>query len=205
MVRSVAVLALLFATPLPVVAQDDFDAATVNEVDAIECRLDVPTYNGFAGAIEDVAKQRGWRKAKADNPFLLEYDLPAAVTVAGDYRTSRIAFTASGIMAVLELADPTVVARKEGIDNAMDPTPFLDAVAASGKIPRAEVDAQVRLRKFLGERVVSEITEPASEPGGYGMHATVSRSISNVTTHPGRTLYGCSYTIELLDDAGKPL
>lgn len=204
MVRSAFVLALILATPLPPIAQDDFDPATVNEVDAIECRLDVPTYNGFASAIDDVAKERGWRKAKTENPFLLEYDLPAAIAVGGTYQTRRIAFTASGIMAVLELADPGVVARKEGIENAMDPTPLLNAVAASGEISLEEVQTQAKFRKFLGERVVSEITEPATEPGGYG-HATVSRSISNVTTHPGKTLYGCSYTIELLDDAGKPL
>lgn len=205
MVRSAFVLALILATPLPAIAQDDFDPATVNEVDAIECRLDVPTYNGFASAIDDVAKERGWRKAKTENPFLLEYDLPAAIAVGGTYQTRRIAFTASGIMAVLELADPGVVARKEGIENAMDPTPLLNAVAASGEICLEEVQTQAKFRKFLGERVVSEITEPATEPGGYGVHATVSRSISNVTTHPGKTLYGCSYTIELLDDAGKPL
>ncbi|RYG86596.1 MAG: hypothetical protein EON59_09595 [Alphaproteobacteria bacterium] len=164
-----------------------------------------PPLNGFASAIDDVAKERGWRKAKTENPFLLEYDLPAEIAIAGDYRTRRIAFTASGIMAVLELADPAVAARREGIENAMDPTPLLNAVAASGKVPRAEVEAQVKFRKFLGERVVSEIREPASEPGGYGTHAIVSRSISNVTTHAGKTLYGCSYSMELLDDAGKPL
>ena len=205
MIRSVALLALLSAAPLPAIAQDEFDPATVTEIDAIECRLGVPTYNGFAGDIDEVASHRRWRKVKTGNPFLLEYELPAAIAVAGDYRTRRVAFTASGIVAILDLADPAVVARTEGIENAMDPSPFLDAAAASGQFPRAEIDAQVQFRKFLGERVVSEITEPATEPGGYGVHATVSRSIFNVTTHPGKTLYGCSYTIELLDDAGKPL
>jgi hypothetical protein len=33
----------------------------------------------------------------------------------------------------------------------------------------------------------------------------VARSISNATTHPGKTFYGCAYRMEMLDKDGKPL
>lgn len=187
---------------------EEFDLDRVSEVDAINCRLDVPGYNSFALALEGeekLAKKRHWKKVASQNPFLNEYELPTAIVVAGSYRTRRIAFSSSAIMAILDLADPAVVARGENIENSMDPEPMIAALAASGKASRAEVEAEIKFRKFLGKRVLVDVTEPAGEGESFGTHMTIARSISNVSSHPGKTLYGCSYQMEMLDEDGKPL
>jgi hypothetical protein len=33
----------------------------------------------------------------------------------------------------------------------------------------------------------------------------IGRNVSNATTHPGKTFYGCSYRIELIGKDGQPL
>lgn len=205
--RSLFIAALLLANPASA-AEEDFDPAAVSVIDAINCYLDTPTYNGFAMATmgdDGLAQKRGWRKVDSGNPFLLEYELPEPIAVTGHYQTRRIAFTSTGILAILDLPDPRPLARQEDIDNAIDPTPLIDAIVASGKATRQEVEAQADFTRFMGERVVADVTEPAETPDGFGTHMTIARSISNVTSHPGKTLYGCSYRMELLDKDGKPL
>ncbi|MEO8373725.1 MAG: hypothetical protein ABI471_00765 [Sphingomonas bacterium] len=95
-------LAVPFATP-PQVAED-YDPNRIDVVDALECRLDAPDYNGFAMALngeEKIADKRRWVRVDTSNPFMNEYELPAQVTVAGHYSTRRIAFTSSGVLAIL--------------------------------------------------------------------------------------------------------
>lgn len=82
--------------------------------------------------------------------------------------------------------------------------PMIDAIVAAGKATRAQVEADIKFRKFLGERVISEVTEPVTARSWHA-HVVIARNVSNVTPHPGKTLYGCSYKIELLDKEGKPL
>lgn len=200
---------VLIATPPALAAEDQVFASNgVSEIDAINCYLDVPTYNGFAFAVageDDLAARRDWRKIETGNPFMSEYELPSPIVVTGHHETSRIGFTSSGIVAILDVADPEVIAREEGITNAMDPEPLIDAIAASGKTTRAQVEKEITFRKFLGERVMVDVTEPAADGDDFGTHTTITRIVSNVTTHPGKTLYGCSYRIELLGKDGKPL
>jgi hypothetical protein len=186
--------------------QDAPDPARISETDAIECRLAVPDYTGFVLSVSEadgIAQARHWKKIDSTNPFLSEYELPAPITVAGGYRTTRIAFSADAILAVLDVADPAEIARAENVPNQLDPDPMIeDLIRSSGK-SRAEVEAQFKFRKFLGERIVKDETE---QPKGetFGSHMTVARSISNATTHPGKTLYGCSYRMEVLGKDGKP-
>jgi hypothetical protein len=54
----------------------------------------------------------------------------------------------------------------------------------------------------MGERVLADVTEPANEDDSFGTRTIIARSISNVASHPGKTLDGCSYRIELLDREG---
>ena len=82
---------------------------------------------------------------------------------------------------------------------------MIDALVAEGRRTRAEVERSIRFRKFLGERVVTDVTEPARDGETFGSRTVVARSISNATTHPGKTLYGCSYRMEILDADGEPL
>lgn len=195
-----AAMAVSLAVAAPLPAQDDtaFDPMLVLETDAIACGLDAAQYTGFALSIsggDGIAKARKWRKIKQSNPFIEEYELPAPIKVAG-YTTRRIAFSANALVAVLDLPDPGVVAAPEGITNAVD-----DAAAQMG-LPSPPPGA---FHKFMGERVLVDRTEPAAEEGGFGMHEIVAKTVSNVDTHPGKTLYGCSYRIEMLDENGKPL
>jgi hypothetical protein len=181
------------------------DPSEVREADAIACRLSVPEYTGFALSVdgaEGIARARHWKELASANPFMREYELPAEILVAGAYRTRRIAFTADAILAILDVADPATVARGEHIDNAMDTAPLLDSLSPADA---AKAEAAMTFRKFLGQRIVKEETERAKEGEAFGMHMTVARSISNATSHPGKTLYGCSYRMEMLDKDGKPL
>lgn len=189
-------------------AEAEFDPASVDVVDAIECRLDAPAYNGFAMALngeEKLAERKQWRRIKNDNPFLNEYELPAPITLAGHYATQRIAFTSTGVLAVLDLPDPGVLAAELGIANQMSPDPLIEALVAAGKATRAEIEARITFRKFLGEKIVSDRLEPPQDGETFGVHTVISRNVSNVTSHPDKTLYGCSYKVELTDKDGKPL
>jgi hypothetical protein len=217
MPRMPALLPLLFAATPPWAGQDaDVDPATVDIVDAINCRVDAPTYNGFAMAIgsDGLAERRGWRKIAGKNPFLAEYELPRPVTVAGNWSTRRVGFSSSGVVAILDLADPKQIAAGEGIINRLDTDAAIDAIAAAAAAAAAgearvatgdKVRRDIPFRKFMGQRVLSDVTEPATEKDGFGTHTVIARSISNATSHPGKTLYGCSYRIELLGRDGKPL
>ncbi|WP_374527635.1 hypothetical protein [Novosphingobium sp.] len=212
MLRQAFVLLLLTASPAHASDGADFDPAKVDIADAINCHLDAPSYNAFAWALsgeEKLAERFGWRKIESPNPFLAEYELPQPALVTGTWSTRRIAFSSSGVMALLDLADPARIAREEGIVNALDSDAAIAEIAmaaqAAGVATRDEVEAESPFRKFLGQRILVDVTKPANEPGGFGTHTVIARSISNVSSHPGKTLYGCSYRIELLDRDGKPL
>ena len=188
-------------------AAEDGPART-SELDAINCRLDVPHYMQFALALdgeEKLARKRRWKAVVSRNAFIKEYELPAAITVAGAYRTRRIGFTGNAILAILDLPDPATIARAERIDNAMSADPMIAALAATGTMTRPQAEAALPFRKFMGERILTDVTEPAGAEDGYGSHFVVARTISNATTHPGKTFYGCSYRLELLDKDGTAL
>lgn len=208
MFRMILVLAALAPTTVFAADEAGFDPALVSVTDAVNCHLDAPSYNAFALSVsgdDGEAQARGWHKIESDNPFLAEYELPEPVAITGNWTTNRIAFSSSGILAILDEADPAVIAGPEGIANEMDPGPLVDAIVASGKASRGEVEAEIKFRKFLGQRVLADETELTKTPEDFGTHTVIARSISNVTSHPGKTLYGCSYRIELLDAQGKAL
>lgn len=208
MLNHIAFFALALATPAPEPGDAENDPASIREIDAIDCRLDVPSYTAFAMAVggkDGIARQRHWKKVASRNAFLSEYELPGAIVVGGAYSTRRIAFTASGILAILDVADPAVIARAEQIDNTMSAEPLIDAIVASGAASRAQAEAEIRFRKFLGERILHDHTDRALAGEDFGSHVVVARSVSNATTHPGKTFYGCSYRMEILDKDGSPL
>lgn len=208
MIRKLTLFALFIAAPLHAAQEAEIDPNSVSEVDAINCFVDLPTYTSFTMAIagdENFARKRGWKKVKSSNFLLDEYELPKAIAVTGHYTTRRIAFSSNAILAVLDLPDPQVLAREEGIENALDPNALIDALVAEGKMTRAEAEAEFPFRKFMGEHVMVDETEPAEGEDGFGMRTRITRTISNVTTHPGKTLYGCAYKMEVLDKDGKPL
>ncbi|MEO8373724.1 MAG: hypothetical protein ABI471_00760 [Sphingomonas bacterium] len=78
-------------------------------------------------------------------------------------------------------------------------------MVASGKATRAEIEAATRSRKFLGEKILVDRTEPPTAGESFGTHTIIGPNVSNATTHPGKTFYGCSYRIELIGKDGQPL
>jgi hypothetical protein len=92
----------------------EFDPSTVDLASLIECRADARSYNSFAlwlAGEPEAAEALGWQEVASDNPFLKEYRLPAAIGVFG-HGADRIAFTASGPMAVLDAVEPAELAAK---------------------------------------------------------------------------------------------
>ncbi len=178
---------------------DDFDPLGIDITDAINCKIDAPTYNSLAMSVSTDRKKRGWKIVKSDNPFLNEYLLPQPIVVAG-LKTSRIAFSSTAILAVLDLADPNVVANKEGIANDADPQVLFDDL----QLTPEQIKEIPKTDKFMGQKTFSDTTEKDKELN-MSFHTVIARTISNVSTLPGKTLYGCSYRIEVLGADGKPI
>jgi hypothetical protein len=167
--QCLAPLALL-ATPAD---SQEFDPASLDIAALIECRADVPAYNEFAiwlSSAPGAAETLGWKKVDSGNPFLSQYELPAKIRIF-DRETESIVFTASGPMAVLD-----------GI-GAPDLAKALNVIAV---ISTPE--------KFLGEKVVVKSTENAD---GLAFSTNITLNVSTVGSHPGKTLAGCSYSVEI--------
>lgn len=158
----------------PASAQDaGFDPSTLDLPALIECRADVQTYNVFAfwlAAETDTSSTLGWQETESGNPFLKQYRLPASVSVFGR-ETDTIVFTASGPMAVLDGISPQEMAQK------LEITPEISTP-----------------EKFLGEKVIVDKTE---EDDGMRFQTRISLNVSTVDSHPGKTLAGCSYSINM--------
>jgi hypothetical protein len=177
-----AVLGVALLAPLAARAQEpvEFDPATLDLAKLIECRTYAPPqYNALAfWLMEDGGKAArtrfGMTETKSANPMLKTYALKAPLSVFGR-QTGRIAFSSSGLLAVLDEADPHPLARELGVEPAVD-------------VPG----------KFLGEREIS-----ASSEKGTGMvfNSRVALNVSTVTSHPGKTLAGCSYVIDMVETA----
>jgi len=163
---------VVLASPVTAVAED-FDPTSLDLAALIECRADVPAYNGFAlwlAGGPGAAATLGWKEVASGNPFLSQYQLPAPVHVFG-HETASIVFTATGPMAVLE------------------------GIAAPDLARQLDVPATVSAPdKFLGEKIVAESTE---DTGGVSLSTRITLNVSTVDTHPGKTLAGCSYVLDV--------
>ncbi|QKC81027.1 hypothetical protein [Mesorhizobium sp. NZP2077] len=167
-------LTLLVFLATPAMAET-FDPSSLELAALIECRADVPAYNSFAlwlGGEPGAAGTLGWKEVPSGNPFLRQYRLPAPVHVFR-HETGTIVFTATGPMAVLDGIAAPELARQLG-------------VPATVSSPD----------KFLGEKVMAERTE---DSGGVTFATRIALSVSTVDTHPGQTLAGCSYALEIGD------
>lgn len=177
-----AVVGAVLLSPMAVRAQDtaDFDPATLDLANLIECRTYAPPqYNALAfwlaGEDGKAARTRfGLSETKSANPMLKDYAVKAPLTVFGR-QTRRIAFTSSGPMAVLDEADPHPLARELGVEPALD-------------VPG----------KFLGEREIAASSEKDAKTGMV-FNSRVALNVSTVTSHPGKVLAGCSYVIDMVE------
>ena len=100
------------------------------------------------------------------------------ITVFG-HATDHIAFTGDSIIAVLDLPDPRPLARQLELETAID-TP---------------------VKAMFGKELVSE--EETDAGTGTTFIRSVVLNVSNVASHPGKTLVGCSYSLDLAEDPAE--
>ena len=169
--RLPAAVLVLCAAALP--AQAAPAPAAIDLAALIECRLDYASFMRFTPVLQDPlqAVALGWRPQPQANPFMLEYRLNQPITVHG-VQTDHIAFAGDAVLAVLDLADPRPLARALKLETGVD-TP-----------QKALFGLEVR---------ADEVDGPDGTPGW--LESAVI-NVSNVDSHPGKTLAGCSYGLE---------
>lgn len=170
--------ALLLSAAAAHAATVEQDPSKIDLAKLIECTTyDVPSYNDFAmwltGPESAVAmKKFGISELPSGNPFLREFQLAAPVSVFGR-QTSRIAFASSGPLAVLDEPDPHPLAKALGVTAAVD-----------------------QPNKFLGAKDILSSKEQL-ENSDTVLNTRISLNVSTDDSHPGKTLAGCSYSIEV--------
>jgi len=150
----------------------------------IECRQDYRALRALAPLLMDplAAVRQGWQPLPQTNLFMSEYRLLAPIHVFG-YSTEHIAFAGTAIMAVIDLPHPRVLAQELALETAID---------------TAE-------KALFGREVFSrEGIDPSS---GQNIIESAVLNVSNVASHPGKTLVGCEYSLDVddnLDEAENP-
>ncbi len=143
----------------------------VDWVKILECRAKFREYTSFAlGDFQDekFKKSIGIKKIKQADSFIEEYELPKAIDIYG-YTTNRIAFTSSGVLAVVNEKNPVQLAEKLKL--------------------KVEYN---RGGKILATQVISETKPETIE--GMQVWQKISKDLSTMPAHPNKTLVGCSYT-----------
>lgn len=167
--------AALYAQGAPEAGQPD--PARIDLAALIECRGELEQFHALAPALGDPlqAVALGWQPLPQANLFMTEFRLTKPIKVFG-HDSDHIAFTGDGIIALLELPDPRPLARQLELETAID-TP---AKAMFGK-----------------ELVSQELQDPAT---GTTLIRSVVLNVSNVSSHPGKTLVGCNYSLDLAEE-----
>lgn len=176
--RTVACL-LLAATACAQAA--DTPAARPDLAALIECRGREADFAALQPVLADPLKAvaLGWRPLPQGNLFMTEYALNTPITVFG-HPSSQIAFSGPSVMALLDLPDPRPLARQLQLEEGVD-TPE---------------------KVMYGREVLSQdTTDPRT---GEPMIESIVLSVSNVQSHPGKTLAGCSYSLDLPEEETPP-
>ncbi|WP_305805002.1 hypothetical protein [Stenotrophomonas sp. YIM B06876] len=140
----------------------------------IECRQSVSDFAALAPIANDPLKAvaLGWQPLPQGNLFMNEYVLNTPITVFGR-RVEHIAMAGGTIIAVFDLADPRSLAKALELEVGYDtPEKFM---AGRELVSRDVIDAKT------GEALIE----------------SVILGVSNVQTHPGKTLAGCTYSLDL--------
>ncbi|MHC9015507.1 hypothetical protein [Stenotrophomonas bentonitica] len=172
-----ACLALLAVLSAPAFAE----APPLDLPALIECRQRVSDYEAVAPVVADPLKAvaNGLQPLPQTNQFMTEFRLAAPITVFGE-RAEYIAVAGASIMAILDLPDPRPLAKRLALEDGVD-TP----------------------RKFMaGRELVSrDVTDPRT---GEALIESVILSLSTVNSHPGKTLAGCTYSLDLPPEEETP-
>jgi hypothetical protein len=153
------------------------DPARIDLPGLIECKRELADFHYLAPALVEPlqAVALGWRPLPQANLFMTEFMLNTPISVFG-HSTDHIAFTSDSIIAILDLADPRPLAKQLELETAVD-TP---AKAMFGKELRSH--------------------EQRDEASGMTLIDSVVLNVSNVSSHPGKTLVGCSYIMDTLEE-----
>ncbi|WP_369980853.1 hypothetical protein [Xanthomonas bundabergensis] len=171
---SLVLLALACALPA---AAAPASAPAIDLPALLECRQGVADFAALGPLLADPLKAvaQGWRPLPQSNLFMSEYELVRPIQVFG-HSTNRIAVAGASVMAILDLADPRPLAKQLQLEAAVD-TPE---------------------KAMFGRELVSrDVTDPKT---GEPMIESVILSLSTVKSHPGKTLAGCSYSLDLPED-----
>ncbi|MFL9582467.1 hypothetical protein [Stenotrophomonas sp. AB1(2024)] len=174
-------LLILLSTPVLAAAPATPAAAPLDLAALIECRQRVADYDAVAPVVADPLKAvaNGMQPLPQNNPFMSEYRLATPLTVFGQ-RTEYVAVSGASIMAILDVADPRPMAKALALEDGVDnPDKFM-----------------------AGREVVSrDVTDPRT---GEPMIESIILSLSTVKTHPGKTLAGCTYSLDLPAEGEAP-
>jgi hypothetical protein len=162
-------------------AAEPLDPARIDLSGLIECKHELADFHYLAPALIEPlqAVALGWRPLPQANLFMTEFMLNTPISVFG-HSTDHIAFTGDSIIAILDLADPRPLAKQLELETAVD-TP---AKAMFGKELRSH--------------------EQRDQASGVTLIDSVVLNVSNVSSHPGKTLVGCSYIMDTLEEPKAP-
>lgn len=165
---------LLRFLPVLLAAAPTAFAAPLDLPALIECRQGVAEHAALAPLLADPLKAvaGGLQPLPQGNQFMSEYRLAAPITVFGQ-QTDRVAVAGASIMAVLDQADPRPLAKRLALETGYD---------QDGKF-------------MAGRELVSrDVADPKT---GEAQIESIILSVSTVATHPGKTLAGCTYSLDL--------
>ncbi|MGV8959416.1 MAG: hypothetical protein ACOH1V_03415 [Stenotrophomonas sp.] len=167
-------LFLLSLCPLAHAQTGTAAAPTIDLPALIECRQSVSDFAALAPIANDPLKAvaLGWQPLPQGNLFMNEYRLNTPITVFGR-SVEHIAMAGGTIIALFDLADPRPLAQALGLEVGYDaPDKFM-----------------------AGRELVSrDVVDPKT---GEALIESVILGVSNVKTHPGKTLAGCTYSLDL--------
>jgi hypothetical protein len=156
-------------------------AAPLDLAALIECRQRLADYDALAPVVADPLKAvaNGLQPLPQTNQFMSEFRLATPLTVFGQ-RTEYVTVSGASVMAILDVADPRPLARTLALEDGVDnPDKFM-----------------------AGREVVSQdVTDPRT---GEPMIESIILSLSTVKTHPGKTLAGCTYSLDLPAEDAPP-
>ncbi len=139
----------------------------------IECRQSVSDFAALAPIANNPlqAVTLGWRPLPQGNLFMAEYMLNTPIQVFG-HSADHIAMAGGTVIAILDLADPRPLARQLELETGYD---------ADGKF-------------MAGRELVSRDVIDAKS--GEALIESVILGVSTVKSHPGKTLAGCTYSLD---------
>lgn len=164
----------IFLLPLLLAAAGATRAETAIDLPAlIECRQSVSEFAALAPIANDPLKAvtLGWRPLPQGNLFMAEYMLNTPIQVFG-HSADHIAMAGGTIIAILDLADPRPLAKQLELETGYD---------ADGKF-------------MAGRELVSRDVVDAKS--GEALIESVILGVSTVKSHPGKTLAGCTYSLD---------